>query len=131
MINSILLIDDDQDDKYFFSKALEEVNEDIKLITAAEGREAFEKLKFTQPDLILLDIIMPGMNGENFLREIKKQPLLSHIPVIIYTSSLSIFDEKEMLNKGAVEVFIKPVNFKDTVNQIERILSLLPAKQSA
>jgi len=122
-IQSILLIDDDQDDKYFFSMALEDVDTDITLYSAADGWEALEKLKFIMPDVILLDMVMPGMNGAEFLKAIKRDLALSHIPVIIYTTTLSIFDEEDMLKLGAYHIYIKPVNLPDTIAVIREILA--------
>lgn len=130
-INSILLIDDDQDDKYFFSMALEEVNKNVQLYTASEGKEAFEKLKFITPDVILLDMIMPGMNGAAFLKAIKTDARLSHIPVVIYTTSLSIFDESEVLKLGAFNIFIKPINLHATIETIGQIMLALQKKRIA
>jgi CheY-like chemotaxis protein len=130
-INSILLIDDDQDDKYFFSMALEDVDPEVQLYTASDGNDALEKLKFITPDVILLDLIMPGMNGATFLKTIKKNPLLAHIPVIIYTTSLSIFDENEVLKLGAFNIYIKPVNLPDTIATIGEILNSFEKKRIA
>src|SRR5690349_6135015 len=91
-IKSILLVDDDQDDKYFFSTALQEVDAEVSLVTAGDGLEALEKLKSSRPDVILLDLVMPRMNGLRFLKEIKRLPSLSAIPVIIYTADLSFLE---------------------------------------
>jgi CheY-like chemotaxis protein len=130
-IESILLVDDDLDDKYFFSMALDEVNERITLFTASDGKEALEKLQFIRPDVILLDMVMPGMNGASFLKAIKRDRTLSDIPVIIYTTSLSIFDESEMLKLGAYHVYIKPVSLPDTIAIIKEIVEPHEVKTSA
>src|SRR3954471_23757949 len=100
-INSILLIDDDQDDKFFFHTALQEVNENVQLYTAENGVDALDKLKFVKPDLILLDLVMPRMNGVVFLKMLKRNKYLSDIPVVIYTTDLSIFQENELYSLGA------------------------------
>lgn len=119
-----MLVDDDQDDLYFFSKALEEFDVEINLITATDGMLAFEKLKSGVPDVILLDLNMPRMNGMAFLRSIKKIKHLKDVPVIIYTTNISIFDETEALKLGAYAVFIKPADFHKTVNTISSILGM-------
>src|SRR5688572_10884369 len=103
-INSILLIDDDQDDKYFFHTALQQVDENVELYTASNGVEGLDKLKFVKPDLILLDLIMPRMNGVVFLQMLKRNKDLCDIPVIIYTTDLSIFQENELLKLGANQI---------------------------
>jgi DNA-binding NtrC family response regulator len=130
-IKSILLVDDDQDDKFFFSTALSHVSESIELITASEGSEAFEKLAEIKPDLILLDLIMPGMNGMAFLKRYQESPALHEIPVIVYTTDLSIFEEQEVLKRGAAAVYIKPQDFDKTVKTIENILRVNTFRQSA
>ncbi|MCE3280353.1 MAG: response regulator [Bacteroidetes bacterium] len=130
-IKSILLVDDDQDDKYFFSKALNETGQEVQLATAANGAEALEKLQQFTPDVILLDLNMPVMNGVSFLKQIKKNKFLKDIPVIIYTDGLSIFDEAEALKLGAYQVITKPLDLKGTVNVIIEIIKMSFIRMSA
>jgi CheY-like chemotaxis protein len=121
-IKSILLVDDDQDDKYFFATALEEVDPEVRLVTAANGLEALEKLRDFQPDLILLDLVMPRMNGLGFLKALRRQKLQARSPIIVYTADLSVFDEKDLIRLGASQVTLKPVDFDATVDKIRDIL---------
>jgi DNA-binding NtrC family response regulator len=121
---SILLVDDDQDDKHFFSKALHTVDDTVELSTACDGRDALEKLQFNIPDLILLDLNMPRMNGLMFLKEIKKQKKLKNIPVIIYTNFISLFDENEVLKYGAYGFYLKPSEYDKTIDVITEILQM-------
>ncbi|MBA3663213.1 MAG: response regulator [Bacteroidetes bacterium] len=121
-INSILLVDDDQDYKYFFYKAIEKVDPSINVTTAADGIEAFSKLESAIPDLIILDFNMPRMNGLAFLKDIKKNQALKHIPVIIYSTFLSMFDSNEFKVLGAVHVYTKPVGFSETIDTVNEIL---------
>jgi DNA-binding response OmpR family regulator len=121
-INSILLIDDDQDDKFFFATALQYVDENIQLYTAGNGVDALDKLRFVKPDVILLDLIMPRMNGVVFLNMIKRNKNLRDIPVIIYTTDMSVFQETELLNAGADQIIIKPINLTGTIEKIREIL---------
>ena len=130
-IRHILLIDDDQDDQYFFATALEEVNPDVQLSTAHEGGEAFEKLAVTRPDIILLDLVMPGMSGLSFLKAIKEHPGLSNIPVLVYTSDLSVYNAGDLVTLGAEKVMIKAPDYGGTVEIISRLLDLSPLRQSA
>jgi CheY-like chemotaxis protein len=130
-LRSILLVDDDKDDQYFFYKALEEVDSSVDLYAAGDGNEAFEKLRFLRPDLILLDLVMPGMNGVTFLKTIKQQKALSNIPVVVYTTDLSIFREKELLSLGAEKIIYKPEQFTNTVNIIQDLLKMPQMLQSA
>ncbi|MDQ3047156.1 MAG: response regulator [Bacteroidota bacterium] len=123
-IHSILLVDDDQDDKYFFHKALEVTNPEISLSFASDGLDALEKLQFITPDVILLDLNMPKMNGVPFLKKIKSTRHLRDIPVIIYTAGLSVFDEAESLKLGAYQVYLKPQTFDETKKTIADILQI-------
>jgi CheY-like chemotaxis protein len=130
-IEHLMLIDDDQDDKYFFATALGEVDPNVQLCTAAEGGEAFEKLKNYTPDIILLDLVMPGINGVTFLKLIKRDKRLSQIPIIVYTSDLSIFDEQEVLKLGADKVVLKANDFQGTLENIAALLKISHLRQSA
>jgi CheY-like chemotaxis protein len=130
-IQHILLVDDDQDDRYFFATALEEVDPSVRLSTAAEGGEAYEKLSRIKPDLILLDLVMPGINGVTFLKLVKRDPALAGIPVVVYTSDLSIFEEQDVTALGAAKVIIKANDFGGTVEHIAGLLNISQLKQSA
>lgn len=130
-IHSIMLIDDDQDDKYFFATALDQVDETIKLYTASNGVDALDKLRFVKPDLILLDLIMPRMNGSVFLSMLKRNKNLRDIPVIVYTTDLSIFQEKDLLKAGAEQIILKPQTLSETIKKIEYILHSKEYKVSA
>ena len=123
-IKSVLLVDDDLDYKYFFYKAMESVDPEIKVASASDGIEAFEKLEESIPDLIILDFNMPRMNGMEFLKDIKKHPGLENIPVIIYSTFLSLFDADEIKKLGAVHVYTKPSGFAETVKTINEIFRL-------
>jgi len=123
-IKSILLVDDDRDDIYFFSNALEKLESDIILLTAGDGEDAFERLKEYTPDVILLDLNMPKMNGVTFLKTIKKIKYLKDIPVIIYASALNVFDEERMIGLGAYAAYRKPEDLEQTLETIRQLLQL-------
>lgn len=118
---NILLIDDDEDDQEIFLAALRHVSASVSVIAERNAGVALDKLaaRLLAPDLIFLDLNMPGMNGQQFLSAIKKGIELKDIPVIIYsTSSQSsmIIHTKEM---GAAGYITKP----DTVDDLIEILS--------
>lgn len=121
-IKHILLIDDDQDDRYFFATALEEVDSNVRLTTASGGAEALEKLEKITPDLILLDLVMPGVNGISFLKIFRNQAKFNTVPVVVYTSDLSIFDVQDLLNLGAKKVLFKANDYNGTVEKISTLL---------
>ncbi len=109
-MKTIFLIDDDPDDREIFEEILAEEHPLIEFQQAENGAAAFEKLRsgrFTKPDLIFLDLNMPVMDGRTFLRLIKKETALQHIPVIIYSTSSSEIDKKFALEHFAAQFLTK------------------------
>jgi CheY-like chemotaxis protein len=130
-IKSILLIDDDQDDKFFFARALREVESEIDLMTASDGKDALKKLEERIPDMILLDLNMPVMNGISFLKIRKRDKILREIPVVVYTDGLNVFDESEVMQLGAYGVIIKANDLKGTIRIITEIVKMSFIRMSA
>jgi len=80
------------------------------VITAMSGPEALEKIKAESPDLVLLDIMMPGMDGFEVCRKIKADPALVHIPVIMVTALTDAEDKVRGLDAGADDFLSKPID---------------------
>jgi CheY-like chemotaxis protein len=115
-VKRFLLIDDDADDVSIFKEVLEEVNPSIDFISAGDGYEALKLLKNLQnnsPDVIFLDLNMPRMDGKQCLAELKRDPRLHKIPVIMYTTSCQSKDIEEAMQKGAICFITKPTNLRD------------------
>ena len=107
MLKKILVVDDDPINRKLIVKILDKKGFDT--IEADNGVEAFNVLKNEDKiDLILLDIIMPVMNGIEFLKEIKTIPEYLNIPIIILTTDDS--KKTEVMTLGANDVIIKPVS---------------------
>ena len=124
-IDLLLLIDDDSDDQHVFAEALSEIDDSINLFTASNGLEALEALRQTTsrlPDLIFLDLNMPKMNGKQFLKEIKSEPNLQDIPVVIYTTSSANADKEETLDLGAISFIVKPDSYGGVCQAIRSVL---------
>ena len=86
---TILLVDDDEDDRKLFCEAVGEVDREIKCIAAVDGREALlylNDMANPAPDFIFLDLRMPGLSGQQCLEEVKKDARLASVPVIVYTT---------------------------------------------
>jgi CheY-like chemotaxis protein len=114
-----LLIDDDSDDQEIFVLALEHINKDFVCVVASNGHEALGKLTTANsplPDYIFLDLNMPRMNGKECLKEIKKNTLLNHIPVIIYTTSSMASDKSETASLGASGFITKPFSLPELID---------------
>lgn len=109
-MKTILVIDDD----IHISNVLEEilVKEGYKVIRAYSGTEALLILDRIQPDLILLDLMLPGLNGEEVLPKIKG------IPVIVVSAKIDIDNKIELLLKGASDYITKPFNMKELLARI-------------
>jgi DNA-binding response OmpR family regulator len=117
-----MLVDDDLDDQKFFDEALKVVNKSIRLYAAKDGIDAIEQLNVVTPDIILLDLNMPRMNGVEFLQELKNSNRFREIPVVIYSSFLSTCDKVEVMALGAKQFVRKPIAFGETVHTIRQIL---------
>ncbi|MFY8130755.1 MAG: response regulator, partial [Burkholderiaceae bacterium] len=83
-VQKILVVDDSPTERFFFTDLLSKNGYNV--FTAESGEEALVKTHEIKPDLILMDVVMPGTNGFQATREITRDPALAHIPVIICTS---------------------------------------------
>ncbi len=97
------------------------------VVTAMSGEEALEKAKETNPDLILLDIMMPGMDGFEVCQRLKADPVTTHIPVVMVTALTDTHDRVKGLECGADDFLSKPVN--DTA-LMARVRSLIRLKMT-
>jgi CheY-like chemotaxis protein len=121
----LFLVDDDMDDHEIFKSALAKVDEDLALITATNGYEAFNVLSTadTLPDYIFVDLNMPRMSGLQFLKEIKQTDTLKDIPVIIYTTSSNPGDIAKTKELGAVSFVTKPSRFSELCSFLQSLIT--------
>ena len=112
----ILVVDDDPINRKLIVKILSK--KDFESIEAGNGVEAFNVLANNNIDIILLDVIMPVMNGIEFLKEIKTKPEYMNLPIIILTTDDS--KKIEALSLGANDVIIKPVSPVTLLETIEK-----------
>ena len=117
----ILIIDDSPTDVKIFSGALERAGHKVSAVATAEaGIDAVRKDK---PDLVLMDVIMPGMNGFQATRSLTKDPDTKAIPVLIVTTKSMETDRMWGMRQGAKDVLVKPVSEKDLVANVNKHLS--------
>ena len=116
----ILVVEDDGDLNDFLVTGL---TREFKVISAFNGKEALEKAKTQNPDLILTDIMMPEMDGFEFCRITRKDINTSHIPVVFLTAKTMQQDEIKGLKMGAVDYIYKPFNLVSLKLKINNILS--------
>ena len=113
----ILIVDDDMRNVFALSSVLEEAN--LKVIVGQNGKEGIEQLnKYPDIDLVLMDIMMPEMNGYEAMQEIRKQTKFKKLPIIALTAKAMKGDREKCIQSGANDYLTKPV---DT----EKLMSLL------
>ncbi|TCJ14324.1 response regulator [Flaviaesturariibacter flavus] len=124
--HTIVYMDDDQDDLQLLREAMDRFDGDYQLLDAADGIEGLELLQRLKaghelPCLIVLDINMPRMDGRRTFQQIRKDPALAHIPIVIFSTSNSELDKLFFRGKN-VEYITKPVHFNSLVEVAERML---------
>lgn len=115
-IQKILICDDSQTDLMNLKNALQIT--DCILITANNGEEAVLKAKSEQPDVIFLDIVMPGMDGYAACRTLRNDPETSHIPVIFVSSKHQKADRVWAQMQGAKDLIAKPYESKEITEKL-------------
>lgn len=119
----IFYIEDDHEDRYLFEDALKVINYRIEFDCAGSYEEALAKLKTQKPPaLIFLDITLPLRSGIECLRTIKSNPLLSGIPVVIYSASNDQRHITECMNLGAAKYLVKSNNFDALCAELRSLL---------
>lgn len=121
---NILLIEDDQIEVLKFERIVNTFSQKHKLQKAINGEQALEILKSVSelPNLILLDLNMPKMNGLEFLQILKKDDQLYHIPVIILSTSNNEKDIKEAYHIGVAGYLMKPLKYEAYKTQLKTII---------
>ncbi len=117
---AVMIIDDDEVNRKVLHKIFEK--QGIKAFLAESGKKGVAMVENNKPDIILLDIFMPGENGFEILASLKNDPELKDIPVCIF----SILEDEEKIKKaykmGACAYITKPFDMKETVIQVQKIL---------
>ncbi len=109
----ILVVDDREGDRAFNERILRKVMPDISLRFASNGKEAMEITRMVRPAMVLCDYAMPVMNGLEFIRALRNDPLLGEIPVAIVTGEDSEGHRGDLESAGAWRVFAKPLSQSD------------------
>lgn len=121
---NILLIEDDAIEVMKFNRVLSSLGLNHKIIEANNGEEALGilKVKDTIPDIIILDLNMPKINGIEFLKILKSDSYLRYIPSIILTTSNNHKDVLECYKIGIAGYVLKPLKYEDYVDRIKKML---------
>ena len=121
---NILLIEDDTIEIMKFNRVLKTLGMNHRVIEANNGEEALEILKVKEviPDIIILDLNMPKINGIEFLHVLKADDYLKYIPAIILTTSNNHTDVLECYKTGIAGYVLKPLKYEDYVDRIKILL---------
>ncbi len=122
MAQKILVVEDDKFLRELISRKLQE--EGFEVIEAIDGEEGFRKIAKENPNLVLLDLILPGIDGFELLAKIKEDPQLSQIPVIILSNLGQRDDIEKGLRLGAVDFLVK-AHFTpaEIIDKVKKVLS--------
>ncbi len=115
-IQKILVVDDSPTERYFLTDIL--VKKGFSVSTAENGEDALLKIKADKPQLILMDVVMPGQNGFQITRAITRDPDTQDVPVIICTSKGQETDRIWGLRQGARDYIVKPVDPQELLAKI-------------
>ena len=107
MSHRILIIDDEDDIREVAALSLETVA-GWQVITANSGAQGLARAIEHQPDAILLDVMMPGMDGPSTFRELRKNPATAHIPVLLLTAKVQSSDQRRFAGLGVEAILFKP-----------------------
>jgi CheY-like chemotaxis protein len=116
----VLIVDDEPNNVDFLEQALEDTG--YQLITAANGQEALKKIQSEQPDLVLLDLAMPVMDGFAVLDQVKSDSMLRDIPIIIISAEHDSKSVVRGIKQGAEDYLTKPVNAAQLVKKVKEFL---------
>lgn len=118
-IKKILVVDDSPTERAFMESLLKRKGFDVTVVDS--GEVAVERAKQDQPDLILMDVVMPGLNGFQATRAITREEKTKHIPVIICTTKDQETDKIWGLRQGAKDYVTKPVNEGELLEKIKAL----------
>ena len=119
----VIIVDDIAETRENIRKLLQFEN-DVEVVGIARtGREGIDLVKETKPDVILMDINMPDMDGYTLTAKIKKIPGFERIPILALTANVMRGDKEKVLEAGCDGYIQKPIDFDELLNEIERFLA--------
>ena len=126
MKNRVLLVDDDESNRDMLSRRLQ--HRGYQVVTAVDGRDALEKARHEGPDLILMDVTLPVLDGLAATRELKSTPGLRDIPVIVLTAHTGPEDRDRARAAGCDDYDTKPIEFARLEGKMEMLLRQAAAR---
>lgn len=129
MVEKILVIDDDLETLRLVGLMLQK--QGYHVVTAASGEEGIQVALREQPDLILLDVMMPGLDGFEVTRRLRQNPETSSIPILIFTAKSQVEDKIEGYEAGADDYLTKPIHPAELIAHIKALLGRSRARREA
>ncbi len=118
--NRILVVEDNPDNRTLIMDIL--LSMDFEVIEAVDGEEGIRKAEDEQPDLILMDLSLPHLDGWTATRQIKANPALESIPIIALTAHAMVGDREKALAAGCDDYLSKPIDLRELVVKIRKYL---------
>ena len=118
-IRKVLVVDDSPTERFYLADLL--TKNGFLVLTADSGDDAMAKARDQKPDLILMDVVMPGVNGFQVTRSISRDPEIGHIPVIMCTSKTQETDRIWGMRQGARDYVTKPINKAQMTAQLKKL----------
>ncbi len=130
MATTILIVDDEREIRELLRYNLE--RQGYQVLTAQDGEEGLARIFATHPDLVLLDLLLPGLNGLEVLRELRQEPSTRELPVLLLTARGAEMDKLLGFERGADDYITKPFSPREVIARIEAVLRrALPPRESA
>ena len=120
-MSTVLIIDDSPTELHLFQNMLEKYG--FTTLVADSGEEGVQKAKTSRPDCILMDVVMPGMNGFQATRKLSQDPATKGIPVIIITTKDQETDKIWGMRQGAVEYLVKPIGEDQLIHMVNAVMA--------
>ena len=117
----ILVVDDSPTELHVIKGMLEKHG--FQVTAAQSGEEGVELAKRVKPDLVLMDVVMPGLNGFQATRQLAREPETASIPIIMVTTKDQETDKVWAMRQGAKDYIVKPAKEKDLVERVNGLLS--------
>jgi twitching motility two-component system response regulator PilH len=118
-INKVMVVDDSATERHVLGDILGKKG--FQVVYAVSGEQAVEDAKTELPDLILMDVVMPGMNGFQATKAITRDPATQHIPIIICTTKGQETDKIWGLRQGAKDYITKPISHAELLTKIAEL----------
>jgi CheY-like chemotaxis protein len=123
-INHVILADDDQDHAFLFERILRKVDPSKQLTVAKDGDALLKLLAIQKPELLFLDLKMPCKSGIECLKEIRRNPNLKDLPIVVYSGSSKMSDIQKSYVHKADLYMVKPFNTEHLENALRSVFNL-------